>query len=505
MRRSLDIVAGALLAAGAILAFREPVMAMVAKWDLSPMYSYGYMVPPISAFLLWSRRDELARRPIAPARFWGGAVIASSLALLVIGKVGTIQLLQQFAFVLAVAGIALFLFGWGRLMVCLPAIGYLLFMVPMWDVVTEPLHWPFQNLSAKIGVAMMQAIGVPVYRDGTLIALPNLLIEVARECSGINYLVAVLALALPLAFLRLHQTWRRVVVVGSALVVAALANSLRVALIGTLVYYDVGSPLHGPFHVLHGLFVAAIGYVVIFIGLHFLQAHDTTPPVVRDSATAPHPAVATGGQWRAGEAFGLASLFWALAMVGVAPQARAVALAQPLEALPRQLVRWTADVPELQADRGQPQLMAAWADADGKMGRRYRSEAGQQATIEVFYFASQRQGREIISSTSADLHRRASRVVIGAGDGPRFEANVLEFTDRSEIVLFWYEVDGRAEADQFAMQLNTMWRALRWGRSNGAAIVIRTAIDPHALVTLQDLAAALQPALAGLWSPAPLP
>ena len=82
-------------------------------------------------------------------------------------------------------------------------------------------------------------------------------IEVARACSGVNYLVAVLALGLPLAYLYLRSWWRRGVLIASALLIAAAANSLRVALIGVLVYYDLGAPLHGPAHVLHGLFVSA--------------------------------------------------------------------------------------------------------------------------------------------------------------------------------------------------------------------------------------------------------
>ena len=469
MTRWPDIGAGVLLVAGTLLAFRDPILAMAAQWDGSPMYSYGYVIPFISGYLVWTRREQFTRRPVAPSRLAGGAIVLGSLAALAIGRLNAIQILEQLSFVSAIVGIVLFVFGRSYLMLAAPAIAYLLFMVPFWDAFTEPLHWPFQVNSAKLGVAMMHAIGVPVYREGTIIALPNLVMEVARECSGVNYLVAVLALALPMALLKLEQGWRRVVLIGSSLIVAALANSLRVALIGTLAYYEVGSPLHGPFHVLHGLFVAGIGFVVIFVGLRLLEG---TAPQAAPAAVANVSNSSEG--WQLRDVFGLATLFWTLAFVGVAPQAIEVGLARPLETLPLQLGRWTA-VGSASADNlpASASVLAAWSGADLKLERLYRAESGQTARVEVYYFAVQRQGREIISSASADLHRQASLTQIDSGTSRQFSANAVQWPDRKETGLFWYDAAGRADAGQISAKLTTMWRALVFRRTNGAAIMLR--------------------------------
>ena len=437
---------------------------------------------------------------MVPARLWGGAWILGSLAALSLGRMNAIQVLEQVSFVSAIAGIVLFLFGWSYLKVSAPAIAYLAFMIPMWDALTEPLHWPFQLNSAKFGVSMMHAIGVPAYREDTVIALPNLVIEVARECSGVNYLIAVLALALPMSFLRLRQMWRRVLLIAASLVIAALANSLRVALIGTLAYYEVGSPLHGPFHVLHGLFVAAIGFVVLFVGLRFLEE-----PVGEsaDAGNLPAHRRSLMAGWPVRDAFGLATIFWALAFVGVAPQAQEVALARPLEALPLQLGRWTADADTAATFAPTaPDVSAAWSNADGKLERVYRSESGRLAKIEVYYFSVQRQGREIVSSSAAGLHRFAVPVPVpNNGSDQGFVANGIDWPDRRETGLFWYDSDGRSNAGQMATKLATMWHALSRGRTNGAAVVLRTVSDhPNARADLQDLAGALSPALGNLWA-----
>ncbi len=501
MFRPIDIAVGAALAVGLMFAFADPLVAMVHQWDASPMYSYGYTVPLISTFLLWSRRDEFRRRPLRPARLPGALVLALSLALLVVGQVGAIQVVQQVAFVIAIVAIVLFLFGVDYLAVSAPAIAYLLFMVPLWDAFTEPLHWPFQNTSAQIGVAIMQAIGIPVHREGTFIALPNVLLEVARECSGINYLVAVLALALPLAFLRLRQTWRRVLLVVSALAIAALANGLRVALIGTLLYYEVGSPLHGPFHVLHGLFVAGIGYVVLFVGLRLLETDQPSisAPIVKPDGSAAAPP----DRWRLLDACGLAVAFWTLVFVGVAPDARPIALAQPLEALPQRLGAWSIDtIGPVGAAADRATALSAWSGADDHLRRLYSRADGQRATVDIWYFKVQGQGREIVDWRVSDLRRLATRKAITLPIGGTLEANVIRWPNTQQVGLFWYDLDGSTEADPYATMLRSLWNVISAGRSNGAVIMLSASpsslSDAQAETALVDLAVELQPALAGV-------
>lgn len=496
MTRVINSSVAAALALGVVFVFADPLLAMMRKWDTSPMYSYGYTVPAISLFLLWVRRDKFQARPLRPARLSGVAIIALALLMQVLGQVASIQVIQQIGFLVAIVGVVLFLFGTNYLAVSAPAIAYLLFMVPIWDTFTEPLHWPFQNYSAQLGVALMQWIGIPVYRDGTFIALPNLLLEVARECSGINYLIAVLALALPLAFLRLRQNWRRVLLVVSALTIAALANGLRVALIGTLAHYEVGSPLHGPFHVLHGLFVAGIGYVVLFVGLQALQKGDSASAV---DPSPSHPITALPSHWHLREAFGLAAIFWTLVLVGVTPQVHGVLLAKPLETLPERLGDWTLDPTGTVADPPDDTLLRYWNGANRTLARRYRGADGRTVTVAIWYFESQQQGRELINHSVSDLHRQSLPAALPLPDGTTLRANKVQWEKSRQAGLFWYDLGVSSESDQYVTKLRSLWNVLRSGRSNGAAIMLRTDGDATAFVALENFAKEVQPALSLLW------
>jgi exosortase len=490
MTHVAHIGSACLLVAGLLLLYAEPLAGMVSQWNASPMYSYAFTVPVISLFVLWSQRRAFLARSPRPARFAGGAVLAAALVLLVLGQVAAVQIVQQFSFVVAIVGIVLFLFGPAWLGVAAPALGYLLFMLPFWDTFTESLHWPFQNNSAKLGVAMLHAVGIPAYREGTLIALSNITLEVARACSGVNYLIAVLALALPLSYLRLRGGWPRVLLIGSALVIAALANGLRVALIGALAYWEIGSPLHGPFHVLHGLFVAGVGYVALFSGLHLLERRHGR---AGDDGSAA-PASRSFTPWRVADACTLAAVFLALVFLGTTPGSTPVALAMPLERLPNQLGAWVVDPMRVEdIDRD-----GAWREADHQLRRRYYTPDGHGATVHIWYFEAQRQSREIINFKAANLHRDAVVQRIEMSDGTAFTANVVRWP--GYVGLFWYELDGAPESDQYAAKLRSLWTALSAGRSNGAAIILRAPdTGSEALVTLQGLAAEVHVALASHW------
>jgi EpsI family protein len=496
MIRALRFALPCLLGAGLLAVYADPLIAMVRMWDGNPMYSYAYTVPPIALYLLWERRRELGRHAPRPAWIAGGIVLAAALFSLALGELAAIQVIQQLSFLVAIVGFVLVIFGATHLRIAAPALGYLLFMVPLWDAFTERLHWPFQNNSARLGVAILHAIGIPAYREGTIVALSNVTLEVARECSGVNYLVAVLALALPVSYLRLTGWRSRAILIGSAIGIAALANGLRVALIGALAYWNVGSPLHGPFHMLHGLFVAGAGYVVLFIGLRILegrQTHDNTD-------TSPMPASSGSSSWSVRTVSVLAAACWLLALVGTTPAADRVALGKPLDRLPSQIGGWTRDFAGLQAASTQ----SDWSQADSQIVRNYRRADGRPATLQIWYFEAQSQDSELVNFRVAALHRDAVPRTIPATNGTAFTANVTR--SQGKVALFWYEIDGVPEASQYAAKAKSLWTAVTSGRSNAAAIMLSAPTtdesDDDTVASLQDLASLVHAALAQHWRPA---
>ena len=476
-----------------LFAYRDALASMLRLWNNSPMYSYGYTVPVVSAYLLWHRRSALLALTPRPSWSLGGLTLLAAVLMSVAGRIGGIQVLGQLAFLVSLTAAVLILFGVAYVRVAWAALAYLVLMVPLWDGFTEGLHEPFQQRSAAIGVWLLHFIDVPAFREGTFITLPNIQLEVARVCSGVNYLVAVIALGLPLAYVQLQDNWRRVVLLVVAVLVAALSNGLRVALIAALAYYEVGSPIHGPFHVLHGLFVAGVGYVVLFAGVRVLAPRNErqsapveAPPVGSPSVIrnrfAPFPASAV-----------LILVFLLTGSQVLARPSRPVPLGPDSRALPLQLGGWTADSVSSARRIRTP---AEWPGANLEMGRRYRRGDGAIVDVYLGYFTSQEQGRELVTHLSTDAHSLAAIRRVDSGQGG-FNANYLG-PDRNGVSrMFWYDIDARPETNRYVVKALTLWRAVRGARSDGAVIVLSTQMPGGSKPdqALADLAVPLHDAL----------
>jgi EpsI family protein len=490
------------LSAGLLVAHADALAALVRTWRDSAMYSYGFLIPAISLYLVWRRRELLAQLAVRPARLEGLLLLGFGISMLMVGRLGSMQIVQQLAFPFAIAGTVLFVLGRSHLRVTWPAIAYLLLMIPIWELFTEPLHWPLQNQSAHLAIHVLWAVGVPAYREGTFILLPNVALEVARNCSGVNYLIAVVALGIPLSYAYLKGIWRRAVVVGAALGVAVVSNGLRVALIGILAYHEFEWGLHGPSHVLHGLFVSAAGFAVLAFGIRLLR---TAPPVADAENGAGHRLGGVdGSQLRVPvrEAVATALVFWLMAIAASVYQPRSVPLQVALEDLPMRLGEWVG-VPLV--SNGDLSLLdggeSPWGGADAELRRRYLRD-GREVGLYIGYFGYQRQEREVVNHRTRVLHRSASEVVIPAGQGV-MRVNHVRADETMPMALFWYDVDGAVETTELGVKLRTVRHAVWRGRTNGAIVLLYGRTDgdsgteEESVAALSELAVLVHEALAG--------
>ncbi|MFN3682272.1 MAG: exosortase C-terminal domain/associated protein EpsI, partial [Nitrospira sp.] len=329
--------------------------------------------------------------------------------------------------------------------------------------VTEPLHLPFQRLSADLGVRLLNLFGIPVYQNGVFIYLPNITLEVAKSCSGVNYLIAVLATSIPLATIVLHSVGKRVGLVVFAVTVSALANSLRVALIGVLAYYGLSGDLHGPYHTLHGLFVSMIGYVVIFGGLWVLSRGQQ-----------PAPRGAPAGKWQL--QWSAIRIPWTVAVVVlvVVGVAGSTEWSRPVT---------LGDDPEKHlslADAGWVRLAVPTSDmmpgADQKWSWIYRAGDGEDVRLSLWYFTFQSQGKELIHVGTSALHRGATIMKLSVDGQNAIEVNrrILSEGGKRQVAVFWYDLNGRRLTSPLAVKLYTALDGITQGRTNGALIWVAT-------------------------------
>ena len=195
---------------------------MARQWWDSSTYNHILLVPPILAWLVCLRGRELVR--LAPASWWPGLGLFGGglLAWLGGGAVG-INLVSQFGAVAMLQGATAALLGPRVVAGLLFPLGYMLFLVPFGDEIIPVL----QTITAKLAVALTHASGVPATVDGVFIDTPVGLFEVAEACSGVKFLVAMVALGTLVAHLCFASWRRRAVFMLAAVVVPVLANGVR--------------------------------------------------------------------------------------------------------------------------------------------------------------------------------------------------------------------------------------------------------------------------------------
>lgn len=190
-------------------------------WDAST-YNHILLVPLILAWLVRQRWPELAR--LAPQAWWTGlAVLACGFLAWLAGSALSINTLSQLgAIVLLQAAVLLFL-GPRVVAGLLFPLGYMFFLVPFGDELVPAL----QALTADMAVALTQASGVPATIDGVFIDTPAGLFEVAEACSGVKFLVAMVALGTLVAHLCFASWKRRALFMAAAVIAPVLANGVR--------------------------------------------------------------------------------------------------------------------------------------------------------------------------------------------------------------------------------------------------------------------------------------
>lgn len=206
------------------------LVAMSRVWNTVDYYSHGYMIPLVA---LWAASAQRVRLPSLPVtRDARGIVwVAVALLLYAAGMAASLVWLAGLSVPLAIAGLVLYLRGPAWLRALSFGIGYLLFMVPLPPALLTPIIVKLQLFVSVMGVALMQAAGYAIHREGNVINLPDgESLFVAEACSGITSIVTLVPLGVFLAYFTDQRLGARALLVATVIPVAMLGNLVRVVL-----------------------------------------------------------------------------------------------------------------------------------------------------------------------------------------------------------------------------------------------------------------------------------
>lgn len=264
---ALDLRYGSLLRVATlgfvfVFLFYPVIQGLVLDWSTHYEYSHGFLIPLLSGYLIWCRRREL-QECSGETSLAGFGILLFGLTFYVLGLSGQEEFVQRLSLPVTLAGLVYFLAGRRITKISLFPIGYLFLMIPIPFTLYKAIALELRLLDAKLVASWSSFLGVPVFREGYLIYLPNITLEVADGCSGVLSILALVALGtfyinqieLPMGGKSL--LW------GLLIPVSVLANVVRIVTIVFLVHYSGEWVLQTTFHKLSGTFNFLLGFMTI--------------------------------------------------------------------------------------------------------------------------------------------------------------------------------------------------------------------------------------------------
>ncbi len=243
---------------------------LVWQWAHDPNYSHGFFVPLFSLFVIWSEREKLRKLAIEPS--WSGLlVLLFGLVVLAAGILGAELFLSRISLLVTIAGLVVISYGWNHLRAIFFPWVFLLFMIPIPTIVLNQITFPLQLLASKVAAVTLPLTGVPVLREGNVIQLPAMALEVAEACSGIRSLMSLATLAIIYGYLLEPRTSIRVILGLASIPIAVLANSFRIFGTGLLVQYWDPEKAEGFFHAFSGWLIFVVSLAMLFLLHRALQ------------------------------------------------------------------------------------------------------------------------------------------------------------------------------------------------------------------------------------------
>jgi exosortase A len=442
--------------------------AMVVIWNRSETFAHAWVVPPISAWLVWRRRADLAVVTPRPALRW--LWLMPPLGLLwLLGDLGSANAATQFALVGMIVLVVPALLGTEVARRIAFPLGFLFFAVPFGDFLTP---WLMER-TADFTVIALRATGIPVFREALEFVIPSGSWSVVQACSGIRYLMASVMVGALFAYLNYRSYAKRWAFVGVAVVTPLVANWLRAYMIVMLGHLSGNKLAVGVDHIIYGW----VFFGIIMLAMFWIGARWTDP----DPEPVPASPQATGAAVSGGR---LATVLGAVMLLAFLPlgvrthAANVGAHGQPQLAAPV-LPGWTWN----------SEPISSWApvfqNPAAVLHGHYQSGSGESVGVYVGYYRDQRYGRQLVTSvnalTTGEAWSRTAYDLAMLGDqrwrraelrGQALSA-VTGGGDNAPRMRVWqvYWINGQLHTSDWQAKLSGVVQTLM-GRGDDAAVVL---------------------------------
>jgi len=483
-----------ILAIVAILAiYWRTAESIEAIWSRSETFAHGYLIVPISLWLIWTQRKALAR--LTPSPDYLGLLLLAGLGFAwLAAAAGQVQIVQQYAMVAMIPAVVIVIAGRRVARALAFPLGFLLLGVPVGEALIPPL----MDWTADFTVTALRLTGIPVFREGTFFTIPSGQWSVVEGCSGLRYLIASITVGALFAYLSYQKPWKRILFVVLSVIVPIIANGMRAYMIVMIAHLSDMKLALGIDHLIYGwLFFGIVMLLLFWIGSFW---RDPEPAIAAPSAAlSPGPGWAPRG-----------------AIAGAAVAAVVLAGAWPLYAAHLDRSAESVAAPRLTAPvpvRGwsiEPTAATDWRPkydgAAASVFETYR-KGDRVAMLYIGFYPQQRRGAELVTSTNvmvvqkhpiwANVGESRRKEDLGKGSLTLRETRLRASAQR---LLIWdfFHISGYELTNPYLAKLLFSRNKLLGRGDAGAAIILAAPydLDPDAAATtLREFAREMAPSI----------
>ncbi len=266
-----DMWRGGLICLALCWLFFEVLRGLVSDWYVDENYSHGFLVPLIAGYAIWQNQDKFKNATINPLTWVGSALMIGAVLLLWAGTIGAELFVTRIGFLAALISLILYFKGFSWLKLLMFPLGLLLLAIPVPNLIFQKIAFPLQLLASDYAAQVINWVGIPAFREGNVIELAQMKLEVVEACSGIRSLMSLTTLAVTYAYFTENKWWRRIILVLSVIPIAIFTNAARVTATGIMAHYYGEDAAQGFQHAFSGWLMFVVAMLLLLVVAQLLR------------------------------------------------------------------------------------------------------------------------------------------------------------------------------------------------------------------------------------------
>jgi len=485
------------IAAAALLGvtFYAGIKDMLYAWEAKAEYSYGYLIPFISIFLVWQKKNIIEKTEFEGA--WTGVLIlAAGLFLFSLGSLSTITTIIQYALVISIAGMVISVMGWKSARVVIVPVLFLVFMIPLPGFFLTNLSSQLQLISSMIGVEVARFLGISVHLEGNVIDLGVYKLQVVDACSGLRYLFPLMSLSFICAYIFHGAFWKKAIIFLSSIPITVLMNSFRIGVIAVLVEYWGSSQAEGFLHDFEGWVVFMACFGIILAEIWILTKIGATKQSLSDAFNLEFPAPAPkNAEFRDRR---LPRQYFVAMGLLVAATVSSLLFATRTEIYPARsdFASFPMNIGGWQGQRDSiDKIYLDVLKLDDYLLVNYTNADKSIANLYVAYYKSQSAGESAHSPRSC-IPGDGWRIMgfspyavegVQVGSIPLVVNRLLiQKGDSRQLVYYWFQQRGRVITNEYMVKWYLFWDALTRNRTDGTLVRLTAPVSPGSKIEEAD-------------------